>query len=95
MSAAMIRQVATVKLGCYSMELDEKKMEQLAESSSLARQNIEDLTELSDRLLKLTDHFAGLEAEIVPFLRMICDIKDDYRVLLSLGIEKEGGVDNE
>ena len=93
MEVMTMRQVATVVLGDYSVELDEKKLSELAESCKLAEQNIADLTELNDRLLKLTDHFAGLEAEIVPFLRMICDIKDDYRTLLSLGITRKE-VDN-
>ena len=86
MNTTKMKQVATVELGDYRVELDEDKLRNLAESCTLAEQNIADLTELNDRLLKLTDHFAGLETEIVPFLRMICDIKDDYRTLLSLGI---------
>ncbi len=87
--SANMKQVAEVKLGEYRVELDETKLNNLADICIDAERNIEELTELNDRLLVLTDSFAGLDTEIFPFLRTLCEIKRDYRTLLSLGIQRE------
>lgn len=88
MSNAMMKQVAEVRLGEYQVEMDDDKLRQLAEICIDAERNIEELTELNDRLLVLTDSFAGLDTEIFPFLRTLCEIKRDYRTLLNLDIRK-------
>lgn len=88
MSATM-KQVATVEMGGYHLELDETKLKKLADICDYADQNIKDLTELGDQLLELTDNFAGLDTEVFPFLRTLVDVKRDYQAILSLGIERK------
>lgn len=89
MNSATMKEVAAVKIGTYEVELDEKKLKDLAEICDYAEQNIKDMTELNDQLLQLTDHFAGLENEIFDFLRTLVEVKKDYRTLLSLGIRRK------
>ena len=88
MSATM-KQVATVEMGEYRLELDEAKLKKLADICDYAEQNIQDLTDLNDQLLELTDNFAGLDTQVFPFLRTLVDIKRDYQAILSLGIERK------
>ena len=87
MNSTNMKQVAEVNIGGFHVELDETKLKNLADICIDAERNIDELTELNDRLLVLTDNFAGLDTEIFPFLRTLCEIKRDYRTLLNLGIQ--------
>ena len=86
---ATMKQVATVEMGEYHLELDEAKLKKLADICDYAEQNIQDLTDLNDQLLEMTDNFAGLDTQVFPFLRTLVDIKRDYQAILSLGIERK------
>lgn len=86
---AMMKQVAEVQLGEFILELDDEKLRKLAEICESARRVIEILTENTDRLIRLTDNFAGLETESFPLLLALVDIKSDYRELMSLGVRRK------
>ena len=91
---ATVKQVTEVQMGEYRLVLDEAKLKKLADICDYAEQNISDLTELGDQLLELTDNGAVLDAEVLPILRTLVDVKRDYQAILSLGIErKEAGRD--
>ena len=91
---ATVKQVTEVQMGEYRLVLDEAKLKKLADICDYAEQNISDLTELGDQLLELTDNGAVLDAEVLPILRTLVDVKRDYQAILSLGIErKEAGHD--
>lgn len=86
---AMMKQVAEVQLGEFILELDDEKLRKLAEICESARRVIEILTENTDRLIRLTDNFAGLETESFPLLLALVDIKSDYRELMNLGVRRK------
>lgn len=86
---AMMKQVAEVQLGEFILELDDEKLRKLAEICESARRTIDILTENTDRLIRLTDNFAGLETESFPLLLALVDIKSDYRELMSLGVRRK------
>ena len=89
---ATMKQVTEVQLGEFTMELDEEKLHKLAEICESAERTIDILTENTDRLIRLTDNFAGLETESFPLMLALVDIKEDYRMLMNMGVRrKEAG----
>lgn len=86
---ATMKQVTEVQLGEFTLELDEEKLRQLAEMCESAERTIDILTENTDRLIRLTDHFMGLETESFPLMLALVDIKNDYRMLKDFGVRRK------
>ena len=86
---ATMKQVTEVQLGDFTMELDDEKMHRLAEVCDGAQETLQNLTEEMERLIRMTDNFAGLDTEAFPLLRTMCDVKKDYRLLMSLGVRRK------
>jgi len=86
---ATMKQVTEVQLGEFTLELDDEKLRRLAEVCDGAAQQLQYLTEEMERLVRMTDNFAGLETEAFPLLRTMCDVKNDYRLLMSLGVKRK------
>ena len=86
---ATMKQVTEVQLGEFTMELDEEKLRCLAEVCDGAQQQLQYLNEEMERLIRMTDNFAGLDTEAFPLLRTMCDVKRDYRLLMSLGVRRK------
>lgn len=83
------KQVTEVQVGNHVVELDEEKLELLAEVCDGAKETLQNLTEEMERLIRMTDNFAGLDTEAFPLLRTMCDVKKDYRLLMSLGVRRK------
>lgn len=86
---ATMKQVTEVQLGDYTIELDEEKLHKLAEICESAERTIDIMTENTDRLIRLTDNFAGLETESFPLMLALVDIKEDYRMLKDFGVRRK------
>ena len=86
---ATMKQVTEVQLGDYTIELDEEKLHKLAEVCESAERTIDILTENTDRLIRLTDNFVGLETESFPLMLALVDIKEDYRMLKDFGVRRK------
>lgn len=84
-----MKQVTEVQLGEFTLELDDEKLRKLAEVCDGARETLQNLTEEMERLILMTDNFAGLDTEAFPLLRTMCDVKNDYRMLMSLGVRRK------
>ena len=84
-----MKQVTEVQLGEFTLELDDEKLRKLAEVCYGARETLQNLTEEMERLILMTDNFAGLDTEAFPLLRTMCDVKNDYRMLMSLGVRRK------
>ena len=85
----MTKQVTEVQLGEFTLELDDEKLRKLAEVCDGAQQQLQYLNEEMERLIRMTDNFAGLDTEAFPLLRTMCDVKRDYRLLMSLGVRRK------
>lgn len=83
------KQVTEVQMGDIVLELDEEKLHALAEVCSGAEETLQDLNDEMERLILMTDNFAGLDSEAFPLLRTICDVKRDYRMLMNLGVRRK------
>lgn len=86
---ATMKQVTEVQIGDYTIELDEEKLHKLAGICESAVRTIDILTENTDRLIRLTDNFAGLETESFPLMLALVDIKEDYRMLKDFGVRRK------
>lgn len=86
---ATLKQVTEVQVGGFTLELDEDKLRRLAEVCEGAQETLQYLTEEMERLIVMTDNFAGLDTEAFPLLRTMCDVKNDYRLLMTLGIRRK------
>lgn len=86
---ATMKQVTEVQMGEFTMELDEDKLHKLAEVCDGAKETLQNLTEEMERLIRMTDNFAGLDSEALPLLRTMCDVKSDYRMLMNLGVRRK------
>ena len=84
-----MKQVTEVQLGEFTMELDDEKLRKLAEVCDGAQQQLQYLNEEMERLIRMTDNFAGLDTEAFPLLRTMCDVKRDYRLLMSLDVRRK------
>ena len=84
-----VKQVTEVQLGGMTLELDEEKLTKLAELCQGAAETVKNLNEEMERLILMTDNFAGLESEAFPLLRTLCDVKSDYRMLMSLRVGRK------
>ena len=84
-----VKQVTEVQLGAMTLELDEEKLQKLAELCQGAAETVKNLNEEMERLILMTDNFAGLESEAFPLLRTLCDVKSDYRILMSLRVGRK------
>ena len=84
-----VKQVTEVQLGTMTLELDEEKLLKLAELCQGAAETVKNLNEEMERLILMTDNFAGLESEAFPLLRTLCDVKSDYRILMSLRVGRK------
>jgi len=84
-----MKQVTEVQLGEFTLELDDEKLRKLAEVCDGAQQQLQYLNEEMERLIRMTDNFAGLDTEAFPLLRTMCDVKRDYRLLMSLGVRRK------
>ena len=82
------KQVNELQVGDFTMELDDEKMQKLAKMCDEADQMLEDLNDGLEVLIRMTD-YADLEEEIFPLLRTICDVKSDYRTLISLDVRRK------
>lgn len=80
------------RVGEVELELKPEMVKKLAEICAGAELTLQYLTEEMERLIEMTDNFAGLETEAFPLLRTICEVKDDYRILKGMIGKKE--VDN-
>ena len=78
------KQVTVLQSGEFSLELDEEKLQQLAATCAGAEQTLQNLTEEMEHLIYITDHFADIEGDAFQLLRTMCDVKKDYRMLMSL-----------
>ena len=83
------KQVTEVHAAGFTLELDDEKLQQLAEICDGAQETLQNLTEEMERLIRMTDNFAGLETEAFPLLRTICDVRRDYRMMSGLIRRKE------
>lgn len=79
-------------VGEVELELNPEMVKKLAAICAGAGQTLQYLTEEMERLIVMTDNFAGLETEAFPLLRTMCEVKDDYRILKTMIGKKE--VDN-
>ena len=86
---ATMKQVTEVQMGEFTMKLDEENLHRLAEACDRAKETLQNLTEEMERLIRMTDNFAGLDTEAFPLLRTMCDVKNDYRLLMSLGVRRK------
>ena len=86
---ATMKQVTEVQMGEFTMKLDEENLHRLAEVCDGAKETLQNLTEEMERLIRMTDNFAGLDTEAFPLLRTMCDVKNDYRLLMSLGVRRK------
>ena len=86
---AMMKQVSELQLGEFTLELDDEKLRLLAEVCAGAGETLQNLTEEMERLILMTDNFAGLDTEAFPLLRTMCDVKSDYRLLMGLCIKRK------
>ena len=84
-----VKQVTEVQLGGMTLELDEEKLTKLAELCQGAAETVKNLNEEMERLILMTDNFAGLESEAFPLLRTLCDVKSDYRMLMGLRVGRK------
>ncbi len=85
----MTKQVTEMQAGDITLALDDEKLRLLADVCDGAAQQLQYLTEEMERLIRMTDNFAGLETEAFPLLRTICDVKSDYRMLMTLCVGRK------